>query len=178
LIGYHFGGKRGLYVAVFESIAEGMMARVGPAAERFEGLLTEASPGPDRRDLLLGGLFALLDRFIETFAAPETGAWASLIVREQQNPSEAFDLLWVRAMSRVIDLFGRFVGALTGKPTASQDVRLLVLGIIGQILVFRVARTTSLRYLGWSEFGAEELVAVKRRVRQNILLMLPPEEMP
>ena len=38
--------------------------------------------------------FTCSDALVATFSAPESAAWARLILREQQNPSEAFDRLY------------------------------------------------------------------------------------
>lgn len=44
LIGYHFGGKHGLYLAVFEHLARELRARLHPTAEAVAGLLAQEPP--------------------------------------------------------------------------------------------------------------------------------------
>lgn len=99
-----------------------------------------------------------------------------LIVREQQNPSEAFDLVWNRFMSPFGGLLRRLVGALRDRPVEDEEVGLLALTIIGQPLFFRVARETALRLMGWTKIGDAERAAIRRRIHQNVLAMLIEED--
>ena len=172
LIGYHFGGKRGLYVAVFAHVADRLAERLAPARDAITTLLDR--DGSDRRRLETA-LVAVLDRLVETFIAEETAAWASLIVREQQQPSEAFDVLFERAMFPMLELVSQLLGALESKPPDSTEIRMLVVTIFGQTLIFRVARASVLRTLGVEELGPADVEAIKHRVRANVLAMLSPE---
>lgn len=172
LIGYHFGGKRGLYLAVFERVAERMTVRLGSAKEAIASLLESGETDPE---LLTQALLELLDRYIDTFTSPETAAWASLIVREQQQPSEAFDVLLERVMKPMLDVLGRLLAALTGKPADSAEIRLLVVTLLGQTLIFRVARAAVLRTLSVDQLGPDEIAAIKRRVHKNVLAILSQE---
>ena len=174
LIGYHFGGKEGLYLAVFERIGESVTARLGPAADGLEQLLAEDAGAADREQLL-GGLLRLIDQAIELYTSPETAPWAMLIVREQQNPSPAFDIVWNHFMSRLAGALGGLVGAIRGEPADSEQNRLMVLTVLSQVLVFRVARETVLRLLGWDEIGEPQIEAIRRRLHSNLRSMLIEE---
>jgi hypothetical protein len=95
-----------------------------------------------------------------------------LIVREPQNPSEAFDVVWERIMSRMAGLLCRVLCALSGLSPDSTEVRLMVLTLISQPLVFRVARETALRLLGWDGIAEAELAAIRWRLRRNVRCLL------
>ena len=172
LIGYHFGGKRGLYVAVFEHIGRAMSEQLGPAAGAVHRLMEDG--GADR-EALLGGLLSIIDRAVDMFTSPRTAAWAKLIVREQQDPSEAFDLVWQRFMSRIVGVLCRLLGTLSHESPEAPQVRLLAITVLGQALVFRTARETTRRLLGWQEIGPDEIAAIKRRIHQNIRAILAEE---
>lgn len=173
LIGYHFGGKRGLYLAVFERIAGGLAARLGPVVRELEARLADEGA---HRAARLEALTRVVDRLVELFAAPETGAWAMLIVREQQHPGEAFDLLWKRAISVVLDALTRALETLSDPPAARGEARLLAITLVGQALVFRVARAAALRHLGWEDFGPTELDSIQRRIHRNVHSWLSGED--
>lgn len=172
LIGYHFGGKRGLYVAVFEHIGAAMAGSLGPAAMAVQALMED---GETDREALLNGLLAIVDRAVDMFTSPRTAAWAKLIVREQQDPSEAFDLVWQRFMSRIVGVLCRLLATLRNESPESPQIRLMAITILGQALVFRIARETTLRLLGWDEIEVEEIAAIKLCIHQNIRAMLAEE---
>lgn len=177
LISYHFKGKRGLYVAVFERIVERVRSQVGPAVAALRKDLPQAMATGDR-GALFTALFRLVDRFIDQFTSPETEHWAALIVREQQDPSEAFEVVWKGMMGPTMEVMTRLVAALVEAPPESPRPRFLVLGIIGQVLFFRVARTTALRQLGWDGIGHDEVEEIKRQIHRTIHAMLSKEDTP
>ena len=177
LIGYHFGGKQGLYMAVFQHIGEAIGSRLGPAGAELQQKL-DAMGGRIDRAALIDGLLNLIDRAVDLFTSPETATWAMLIVREQQNPGPAFDRVWNRFMSPLAGVLCRVVGALRGEPDEDPQVRLTAVTIIAQPLGFRVARETTLRLLGWEELGPGEIAAIKRRIHHNLLAMLAQENRP
>ncbi len=172
LIGYHFGGKRGLYVAVFEHIGAAMSGSLGPAAAAVQTLMDD---GEATRQELLDGLLVIVDRAVGMFTSPRMASWAKLIVREQQNPSEAFDVVWQRFMSPIVGVLCRLLATLRRDSPESPQIRLMALTILGQALVFRIARETTRRLLGWDEIEVEEIAAIKLCIHQNIRAMLAEE---
>jgi len=174
LIGYHFGDKQGMYLAVFDNIARQILARMGGFADVVERHL-EAVPAQaltrrtraDERDLL----FRLLNAATEMFAGEASAPWAQLILREQQAPTEAFERLYQA-------FFGRLLRLLTGllarqRPDWPEtEVKLAVMSVMGQILVLRASRAGVLRHMGWTQIGPAELAAVQGRLRANVTAML------
>lgn len=179
LIGYHFGSKRGLYLAVFEHIAEAMGRRMGPVAEEVETEIDAVDsraeePGTiaRRSETLLSLLHRLLDQFVVTITSEESAAWARLIVREQQDPSEAFDIVYDGVMGRVLSLLSRLIAGLRGEAADSPTVRLTAVTLLGQAVVFRVARAAAMRQLGWDQIGPGEIAAIQERIRRNATAVL------
>ena len=48
-------------------------------------------------------LLTIIDRFVEVMVHPESTAWARFIVREQMEPTEAFEVLYGGGMGRLVD---------------------------------------------------------------------------
>lgn len=183
LIGYHFGGKEGLYLAVFEDIAERINQRLGPLATAVEHELDSdggATRSSDRnrqnrreRDLLL--LHRLTDAFAAMLVAEESAGWARLIIREQQEPSSAFDVLYRKVMGRLLGLVTRLVARSCDTSPDDTETRLLALTIIGQALIFRAGRAAVLRHQAWTEINEAELAAIQARIRRNVTAILGEE---
>jgi hypothetical protein len=54
------------------------------------------------------------------------------------------------------------VGRLIGQPADASETVLRTLAMLGPLMVFQRAREGALRALGWPDFEAERLAAVKR----------------
>ena len=179
LIGYHFGGKEGLYLAAFEHIAARMGERVGPMVAEVEAALERAPEDGAAPDDFLPLLHRLLDGFVAVLNSEESASWARLIVREQQDPTDAFDILYRGMMGRALRLITRLVHRIEHsgaeepeEPEALERSRLTALTIAGQALVFRIARTTALRHMEWDGIGPDEIARIQSRVRRNATALL------
>ncbi|MGD8809793.1 MAG: CerR family C-terminal domain-containing protein [Gammaproteobacteria bacterium] len=177
LIGYHFGGKPGLYLAALNHIADSVDSRIGPLVAGIEAEL-DADDG----DAAAAGAraVALLHRFTDAFAAMLTGeeskAWARLILREQQDPSEGFEVLYATVMRRILGMTTRLVARARRLDAETDQCRLTALTIIGQVLVFRVGREAVLRHMGWTRLSGAELEAIRCELRHNVTAIVQAEQ--
>lgn len=171
LIGYHFGSKEGLYLAVFEHMASGMEQRMGPAV----AIITKAMSDPvephvaaQRAVKLLG---QLCDAMLATLADEASGPWGTLMMREQQAPTPAFDLIYERFMKQVLGTMSKLV-RLADPSRSEADAHLLVVTLMGQMMVFRVARAGVMRHLRWRRFGPVQLQSAQALIRDNLHRLL------
>ena len=125
MIGYHFGGKPGLYIAVFDRIMRRVAQYLGPVAQAIEQQFDEIVASSDQQAArCVGFMHQLTDALVATFAAPESAAWARLILREQQNPSEAFDRLYGGMIGRMLSLISRLIAQVCATdPDARRNTR-------------------------------------------------------
>jgi hypothetical protein len=79
------------------------------------------------------------------------------------QPTAAFDVIY-NYMGGAHGVGARLVGAATGRSPDDEPVKLAVLTLMGQIMVFRVARELVLRRTGWRTIGEEQRTAIKRVV--------------
>jgi TetR/AcrR family transcriptional regulator, regulator of cefoperazone and chloramphenicol sensitivity len=167
LIGYHFGGKEGLYLAVFEHIATAMDQRVGPALDRVDAGLAAVAGSTSAATQSLAMLHHLCDAMVATLADDTSGPWGPLMMREQQAPTPAFDLIYERFMERMLGTMTKLVRACD--PARSEAVaRMTVVTIMGQIMVFRVARAGVMRHLGWRKLGPSQVALAQGAIRENV----------
>ena len=169
LISYHFGGKLGLYHAVFELIAAHLTARIGPTAQSVQQQLAQARQrGEDLHPLALHALESVLFRFATMLGEQRTTAWARLILREQQDPTPAFDILYTGIMQRLLRLITELVAVLTNDAADAEAPALCALMLMGQVLVFRAARAAALRHMGWEDIGETEIEAIRDQLKLTL----------
>ncbi len=169
LIGYHFGGKRGLYEAVFEHIAAQMQLRMEPVALEVRARLEQLpATGTIRRQKALELLAQIFEALIGMFGEYSATGWVRLVLREQQDPSPAFDIMYDRLMGRMLQLITQLLAIATGMDAASEACRIRALMLLGQVLVFHVARGSTSRHMQWQVLSEEHLTELKKQFRLSL----------
>jgi AcrR family transcriptional regulator len=168
-ISYHFGGKRGLYLATAEFLADSLQTVLGPTLARTRAGAENADPGTAGR-LLDEMIHTLVHKLIMDRLGDDA---AGFILREQHQPTAAFDILYERLMLPIQSTYqllgSRILGSV--EPNSRQQI-LITHALIGQILAFRTARTTVLRRLGQTDFSqqdARQIADVISRLTLNAL---------
>jgi AcrR family transcriptional regulator len=162
-ITYQFGGKDGLYLACAHHIAVTMASLLGA------GLMSEP---PFDRTAARDALYAMLGTLVDAMVRSDTAHFASFVLREQQAPTEAFEILYDLAigpfLNRLVDLFGIIVG-----PQADpRRLRLQAIMLMGEITAFRNARAAVLKVTGWSKTGEAEKAEILEAVQLNLTAIL------
>jgi len=159
-ITYHYGGKEGLYLAVADYIAEQMgRDMIGDPA------LDEAiEPRPAEARHALHHIF---DRFIDKMLSVQTGDWSLFIVREQTNPTAAFERIWSGMMGRMMERMVALVCIATGRRDA-KVARIAAITMLGQVIVLRASRASCLKLLQTIDFEADDIAALKAQIANNI----------
>ena len=164
LIGYHFGGKHGLYLAVFEHIVSQMQQRMVPVGDEVMRRLQFAPQNPAaRRDLALELMLLMFDAYTDMIGDRAAAGWVRLILREQQDPTEAFQLLYDTIFSRLLELLAQLVAVASGVEPGAEACRVRALMLLGQVLIFFIARGTTARYLEWTTFSPGTIAALKQQ---------------
>ncbi len=156
-IPYYYGGKEGLYHAVVAQIARRAGDHLLPAVDGIRSAVDGEAPG---RDEVLDRLAALLGTFIQLTHGDEARRWGRIIIREQMQPTGAFDVLYEHLIRPVHSACSAAVGRLTGRPEDADETVIRTHAVMGQVLVFLSARETILRRLGRDALGpadAEEI---------------------
>jgi AcrR family transcriptional regulator len=164
-ITYHFGGKHGLYLAAADHIAAGI-------AELHAPMLAEIATARDgTREQARDALLLILDHFAQTMLRPESELWARFIIREQQEPTEAFDRLFRGAMApvvgKLVDLLARVRDDLSPREVSATAILL-----VGQAMILRAGRAAVCRMLGVEAIDEDSAVLLRARLRDNLLCIL------
>lgn len=166
-ITYHYGGKEGLYLAAAEHIAAQMIARMAPAIEISDAAMREDAD----REASVAALLAIVERFAEVMTHSESEPWARFIVREQMDPTDAFDAIFA-TVGTIAGRVAWHIGRISGGTLTPAEARLRVLAIMGQVLAYRTAHAALLRMTGWREIDAEGVAAIKNIVREHSLAIV------
>ena len=165
-ITYHYGGKEGLYVATARHIAAQIRSR-------FTAAMAEAPHAADLEPkVATEQILTLAGAFLQIMLSAEAAPWARFIVREQMEPTEAFEVLWSEVMSTVSARLVALVSRAGAGRWTETEVRIRAVTLIGQILVFRVARATALRVTGWDDIGPRRAADVRRIIHANVQAIL------
>jgi len=173
LIGYHFHGKEGLYLAVFTRMIGEIQGLMGPARARIDEVLGDpvgACPPERRQERYLEPLLQLLEAML-TYMVHEHPHCGELFMREQHSPTAAFNLLFENIIKPQHSCLTALVQRL--RPQEDPDTaRLLAANIVSQVLVIRISRMPLTRLMGWERIGDRELALLLNLVRRNTTLLV------
>lgn len=160
-ITYHFGGKRGLYLAAAEHISDSIQAIQQPMMDSITAH-PATSPGEAMEQLC-----ELSESFARMMVLPRAAPWASFIIREQQQPTEAFDIIYERVMQPLLTLCLRLAGQ--ARPDLPETtLRVLVLGFAGQAIVLRAAREAACRMMQVDTLDGPAIEIIVAQIKTNI----------
>ena len=165
-IPYYFGGKGGLYRAVIHHIVDHIKNQAGDLLEQIDGMTFSQDTGPQQARELIQ---AVLERFVNFIAGSEQGPrFSRIILREQMFPSPAYDAIFEGFLKPVLDALSTLIMAASGESDPRQAT-FKAMTLMGQVIIFRVARETIVRGLDLDGYSPQELEEIRRVVVENAL---------
>lgn len=165
-IAYYFGNKRNLYRAILAHIAERMQDKFRlDEIERQDRNRTFSS-----NEEAIDALRDIVRLLVQTFTAGgEAGRWMLLVMREQADPSDAYNLLYDGVFDRVYNILGVRIAYLKRRAVDDIDVTIESHTLIGQIVFFLVGKNPILRRLGGIDgFDEHTLKKIEASVLSHI----------
>jgi AcrR family transcriptional regulator len=154
-IPYHFGGKEGLYHAVARHIVAAKNAALGRAFEDIRSLCADPLATPDRlREAMRAMIHALA---ADTLESSDSQDASRIMIQEQIAPTSAFDIFYEGFFRQALEAWTGLLARLTGQDPASPDLKLRAIALLGQIVIFRVGASTTLRHMGCARFTPEHV---------------------
>lgn len=169
-IGYHFGGKQELYHAVIEQQVLETEPLMAPIVAQLRRSLMEATGDPVK----LSGVTA---RLVKDLLAAFTGSErmrirGALIMREYTMPSSGFEIIFRGRMEPLHKGISELVAVALNRPAHDPKTVVRAHAVIGQVVIFFLARIILFARLGWSSYGPGEMQMVCREVTESVLLSL------
>lgn len=173
-INYHFVNKEGLYLAVVEHISNCMQQHMRPTAEAAVAAAQTDGFTPKAARAAMTTIIDMLARLM--VESDEVRIWARIIVREQANPTAAFDRLYDNGMARMQATLARLVGAATGLDPESAETKIRVHAMIGQVLNFAVSRESLHRVLRVKKLTRDHIATIRTVLHAHVdaCLRVPP----
>jgi AcrR family transcriptional regulator len=140
-IPYHFGGKKELYLAAAQMIAE-------YARGRFEEItdILESRSSADRAARLEEALIHLLHIMLDD---AEPHSWTSFVARCVYDNDEAFALIHEQAIAPLLERLIHAATDLSRRNPKDETLRLRISAIVTAVIGFRLLRGVMLRGMGW-----------------------------
>ena len=159
-IPYHFGGKRGLYLAAAQAIADFARERMEPVV----GHLRDA----DRADHATR-IDQALDGFIRLVIGSDAEEWTPFFVRCEHDADDAFRMIYEEAVARFERALTETVAETIGCDPGDESLRIRVAIVIASIANLRTLRNMTLSTLGWDQLNPDRLERLNRAIRQFAL---------
>ncbi len=164
-IQYYFGSKEGLYLAVAGHIVERVRSWIAPQISRTDRILTNENP--DKEDCFRL-LCELLDRILaHALGDPESTRWMGIFLREQIEPTQAFDILYDGIMEPIHRCVCRLTARMLDLPEHDTETKVRSYAVAAPVLMFHISRAEIVRTLNWDEYGTDEIEAIRRVVLEH-----------
>lgn len=160
-ITYHYGGKDGLYLACADYIVTRMSDDERMAAALsvpLDGLSFETARAQ---------IHAVLDSFVDRMVGPASADWALFIIREQLDPTEAFERIYGGLIGGMMERLADLVCIVSGRQDR-EAARVVTITLLAQALVLRAARASCLKLLQRADIDGSAVATLKARIHANI----------
>lgn len=176
-INYHFGGKQGLYQAVFEATLDTDEPRFRDALATIRTLAQSA--GADSPQLV-AAVRLYVRNLLGPLTAEERTRWfAVLAIREMAFPSDAFELIYRRRAEPLQAALTCIIAAARGGTGESEAERLEAHALTGMITGFGIARAILWRQMHWDCYTPDRIEQVgeiiTRLICRTLGLLQPPD---
>ena len=152
-VGYHFGGKLGLYEAVIKEIIR-FREEVMPGEDTVREQIAKFEAGEMNREALAEWFFRSQ---MEGILSDPTTLWGLMLInREMADPSESYQLLDDEFFTPSIDAMVLLLRAVMPENTSFTEVLAVGTSIVGIVLKFVNPKAFSDR-VGWDEMTPERI---------------------
>jgi len=160
---YYFDSKEGLYRACVQTIIDRVWEVLAPAMQQAQEALAAGSD-----EAALAALLGLLDALADALVAAGAESWSRFIARgKADGAGPAMTMMRERVSTPLRQALCELIGVIVHRPPQSEEVRLRALTIMGQVSMCHANREGTLASLGWKQFDARGIAAMKAVVRAH-----------
>jgi TetR/AcrR family transcriptional regulator, regulator of cefoperazone and chloramphenicol sensitivity len=171
-ISYHFGGKRGLYLATVEYLAEQVRGELAGSMATVHHAIADGDPTTCTDTLceFMGG-------YLELLLCGRMGQSVhGILFREHSQPTEAYGILYQKLLQPLHATLSGLVARCHGESRESYSTILLAHTLLGQAVFFSVARNTLLKRLDKPEYTPSLVEQLKRHLSSNCRCLIRKQQ--
>jgi TetR/AcrR family transcriptional regulator, regulator of cefoperazone and chloramphenicol sensitivity len=148
-VNYHFGDKKGLYLAVLKYGKDAVFQNHPIGAG-----LNKLSPPEERLKAFVSWHIGRVQECNEG----EMYWFKKLIVRELMEPTEGLDMIAEEGIRPIVEILSPIVAELLGKSAAEDTVNLCCASVVGQSLFFFYAQPMIMRLFQTNRYADTKLI--------------------
>ena len=161
-VGYHFGGKEGLYCAIWEHVINKFDEDYSFRLTRLNEKIDEANGD---RKVLAECAETMVNTYLEFSLEMGRTNWISQMIQwELGHPTASYDIIFTNLVLPVKNLSTKLTGAAWGIDPKSERCIIAAHAILGQLFSFFSASHGFLSHIGWQSFGPDEMEKITEGV--------------
>ena len=169
---YYFDNKEGVYRACAEHIADGWTAHFAPVVAQAQATMDDPAASQDQVFQAFG---QLLDALADYQLLPDDAEHRRLFMLHEQvgqGPSVLFEILDRGLRPRMGEVATQLVARYCGIDPADSVLRMRIMMLFGQVMVFSLGRRALVSKLGWEQMGPAEVAMIKQAalVQSRVLM--------
>lgn len=166
-IAYHFGGKEGLYDAVFSQVRGDLQRTLTPAITSLNHGV--ALSGRDKAKLARVAREFIRAFFTNMLSDPRVQDRLAIVAREFARRSEGFGQFYTEAARPLQSALANLLSMTTGRPAESEETIVRAQCLIGQFVSFILVRQVLWTRLNWHGYNPDRIEMI---VREATVMML------
>jgi len=174
-VGYHFGGKAGLYEAILQSLID-IRNDIFPTPEEVEEKVREAGATPEAKGEVSDWF---LTRLIQGMLGHEHDHWPVFIIsRELAQPTDLYPKLDTEFFNPAQQTLVSFVSSMLGEDVDEEENFIVAHTIIGMLTKFLEGYNYVIPRLGWESYEGHGMAKITEVLtkRTRGFLGLPMEK--
>ena len=164
-IGYYYGGKEELYKAVVTYIVDSYLSLTEPLLD-YVNLNIDNADAKQATSILL----KFLTGVTSSSQSPKLSKFALIAVKEQNNPTDAFKIIFVRFTSVMFSTITKCLKKITPEKT-DQYYTILSQSLMAQSLLFLAHKANLMNALSVSKFN-EHHFETHKQILEHIIKSL------